>query len=942
MVTTDRHLLERVEELAELRRVIGSARRGRGQAVVIDGPAGIGKTELLLSAHRYAKRAQMAILHARSDELERDFPFGIVRQLFDPVITAEHPQETELLGGDGALIAPVSDDEGEPRERLDSNRAYARLRDLYRLSEDLSRSAPLLISVDDAQRSDTPSLRWIAYLGHRIEHVPVALVVAADVHEPGGQHALLEHLRAEPDVSVLRPRRLSEQAVTVIVRAKFEARTEPGFSHACYLMTGGNPFLLRELLSESRVATLDEAARLSTCGLPGIVCSVVQRLARVPRPASELAQALAVLGDGASLPEAAALAGLEPDVADAAADTLAMMSLIEDDRPLRFVHPVIRAAIHANLPAGRRFRRHAAAARVVAGSGAGPEKIAMQLLAADPRGDFWASETLRSAAHSALARGAPEAAASYLRRALDEGPPEGLQSQLLFELGSVGAQVAARPALDQLKRAYAEAPNRDERAQRAVQLGQALAMADATREAADVILDGLAQVDRASRALRVLLETHLIGIARITRGLQGVVRERLPRVKRIAAPGSDAERAVLSELAFDAALTGTAAAEVRGIARHAFSTDPVLPPETNPLAFTQAIHALCLAGDYDFAWSKLESAASDAAGRGSTVELAPICLLQARLANAYGDVDDAERLATAALDRAVSHGWWLLVPLGVAALVEAQLARGDFAAAEALTRDHAPEARPNAAFVHNLLASRGRLRLLQGDAAGALADLRAAGASLEALDAPNPAVSPWRSLTAQAYAALGRMSEAKEVADEELELARRFGAAPALGVALRGRAVLETGTGRRTMLNESAAVLERSPARLEYAGTLTELGTAERRAGKRTAAREPLRRAVDIANACGAHAMAKRALVELVATGARPRRPALSGPESLTPSEHRVAELAVGGASNREIAAALVISTKTVETHLAHVYRKLEVRSRADLAGALEHERRRS
>jgi DNA-binding CsgD family transcriptional regulator len=914
MLSTEPQLLERVEELAEILRAIGSARGGRGQAVVVDGPPGIGKTELLLSAQRHAERSQMAVLHARGDELERDFPFGIVRQLFDPVVAVEHLQRTELLVGD-----------------------YARLRALYRLSENLARSAPLLISVDDAQRSDGLSLRWIVYLAHRIEHIPVVLVVAADIHEPGGQRALLEHLLGEPGVSVLRPRRLSEHAVTVSARAKFGARAEPEFCHACYEMTRGNPFLLRELLREAHAATVDEAARLATYGLPGVVRSVAQRLARVPRPASELAQALAILGDGASVSEAASLAGLEPDVADAAADTLATMCLIEDDRPLRFVHPVIRAAIHADLPAGRRFRRHAAAARVVARKGARPEKIATQLLAADVRGDAWVSGTLQEAARSALARGAPEAAATYLRRALDEGPPKALQSQLLFELGAAGAHVAAHPALEQLQRAYLEA-RPGERAQRALPLGQALAMADATREAADVISDGLAHVDRASPALRLQLETQLIAITRITRGLQGVAREHLERLRRVAPPGSDDERAGLGELALDAALTGTSAAKVRRLARQALSARPPALLETSSLAFAAAIRSLRLAGDYEFAWSKLETAASDATRRGSSAELALIGPLQARLALAYRDVGDAERAAKGAVDLAVSHGWRLLIPLGVATLVEAHLARGDLAAAEALVRDHPPEAVPDAALVHDLFASRGRVRLQQGDATGALADLLAAGASLAAMDAPNPAVCPWRSLAAHAYAALGRTSEAKELADEELALARQFGADPALGVALRERAALETGTRGRALLHESVAVLERSPARLEYARTLTELGAAERRASKRRAAREPLRRALDIAHARGADALATRAREELIATGARPRRPAFSGPDSLTPSERRVALLAANGASNREIAGELVITTKTVETHLSHVYRKLGVDSRADLGEALENQ----
>src|SRR4051794_2167178 len=259
MLSTERQLLERVEELAELLRAIGSARGGRGQAVVVDGPAGIGKTELLLSAHRHAERSKMAVLHAQGDELERDFPFGIVRQLFDPVVAADDLEATELLAPGGAPPEPVLDDDLGPRDKLDLDRNYACLRGLYRLTENLARSTPLLISVDDAQRSDGLSLRWLVYLAHRIEHIPAALVVAAEINEPGGQSALLEHLLGEPGVSALRPRRLSEHAVTVSVRAKFGARAEPEFCHACYEMTRGNPFLLRELLREAHAATVDEA-----------------------------------------------------------------------------------------------------------------------------------------------------------------------------------------------------------------------------------------------------------------------------------------------------------------------------------------------------------------------------------------------------------------------------------------------------------------------------------------------------------------------------------------------------------------------------------------------------------------------------------------------------------------------------------------------------------
>jgi DNA-binding CsgD family transcriptional regulator len=130
-------------------------------------------------------------------------------------------------------------------------------------------------------------------------------------------------------------------------------------------------------------------------------------------------------------------------------------------------------------------------------------------------------------------------------------------------------------------------------------------------------------------------------------------------------------------------------------------------------------------------------------------------------------------------------------------------------------------------------------------------------------------------------------------------------------------------------------VLKDSPAKLEHAKARTELGAALRRSNRRADAREQLRRAVELATMCGAAPLAARAETELLATGARPRRIALSGVESLTPSERRVAQMAAEGQTNREVAQALFVSPKTVEVHLSSVYRKLEIHSRSQLPGAL-------
>ena len=164
----------------------------------------------------------------------------------------------------------------------------------------------------------------------------------------------------------------------------------------------------------------------------------------------------------------------------------------------------------------------------------------------------------------------------------------------------------------------------------------------------------------------------------------------------------------------------------------------------------------------------------------------------------------------------------------------------------------------------------------------------------------------------------------------------------ALAVAVRAPSIHNTqpwawrlGRDGLALLHEAVEVLADSPAKLEHAKARTELGVALRRANRNAQAREHLRRAVELATICGASPVAARAEAELLATGARPRRIALSGVESLTPSERRVAEMAAEGPTNREIAQALFVTPKTVEVHLSHVYRKLGISSRSQLAGAL-------
>jgi DNA-binding CsgD family transcriptional regulator len=256
-------------------------------------------------------------------------------------------------------------------------------------------------------------------------------------------------------------------------------------------------------------------------------------------------------------------------------------------------------------------------------------------------------------------------------------------------------------------------------------------------------------------------------------------------------------------------------------------------------------------------------------------------------------------------------------------------------AASALEHVPIPDSSPDSAILLYLPDCRARLRLRRGDVSGGLEEMLAAGRSFEAVGGRNPAFMPWRSEAALALLQLGDRDEARRLAQEELDLARTWGAPRALGAALRTAGLVEGGEAGLELIGQAIEVLQDSPAKLEHAKARTELGAALRRANRRSEAREHLRRALELATICGAVPVSRRAETELLATGARPRRVFLSGLESLTPSERRVAEMAAAGMTNREIAQALFVAPKTVEVHLSSVYRKLGIGSRAQLGTTL-------
>lgn len=938
MPREDVPLLERDAELAVIAERLAAAREGAGCLLMVEGPAGIGKTRLVRAACNGARACGMTVLTARAGELERGLPYGVVRGLFEKlVVRAPAAEQNALLADAAGLAAPVLGVAvGEGRDLIPDSATFAGLHGLYWLTANLAERTPLLLAVDDAHWADEASLRFLVYVLRRIEALPILLVVAARHAEPAAEGALLEPLRNDPLTRLLHPAPLSEAAASLIVRAAFSPRADAELCRACRDATGGNPLLLRMLSHTLRAEGADPTAqgeeRVAELAPQVVAVSVLPRLRRLPAEAQAFARAVAVLGDRVELRHAAALAELETGPATQASDALTAAGILARGRPVEFVHPTVRRAVHESLPTGQRHRAHRQAAVILDREGVPADRIAAHLVVAERMGDDWVVAILRAAARDALARGAVDEAVHYLRRALEEPPHPAVRAEVLFELGSVEARVRIDESYNHLRQAIELAVDVRARAEIALELARVMGIARDTNGALAVLDRAVTEVGDTDAALRVRLEAEFVTVARRYPATREQASRRLRLLSGHAQPSSLAGCVLLANLAADALEVEGSAQEATRLANAALREDHLLDAEevdvallaTSVLMSTDQLHA---------AWRTWNAAVERARRLGSITGFAAAATVRACLAYRCGQLMEAEADARLADDVHREYRLDLLRRYSLAFLVGALVERGELqAAADLLGQSTAP------VNLSLLLDSRGRLRCAQGRFAEAVEDFLACGKRLTARGTRHPGMIPWQSNAALALQRLDQPLDARRFVDAELEQARRLGVARALGIALRAAGLVHGGAVGLAMLEEAASVLARSSARLEQARALTDFGAALRRANRRADAREPLRRALDLAVQCHAAPLADLARQELVAAGARPRR-AISGVDALTPSELRVARMAAEGMGNRAIAQALFVTVKTIEVHLGSAYRKLGISSRTALEGALAGDR---
>jgi DNA-binding NarL/FixJ family response regulator len=929
-------LIERDREVAALSNAMADAAEGHGSFVVIDGPAGLGKSRLLDAVRSEALADGVAVLSARGVELERQIPFGVSAELFVSEVAGAPPDvRAGLLAGHAGLAAAVLDP-----SQSGPDDAQALVRGLYWLTVNLAIAAapkPVLMVVDDAHWADRPSLGFLAHLAVRVPDLPIVVAVATRTGEPGDVSDLLDWLLAQPDHQVLRLEGLSEVGIGQMVKAGLPA-ADPRFVHACAQVSGGNPFLARELVrsvhADGIPPTASSVAAIERLVPASVVHSVLVRLARLGEPGRLLAGAVAVLGDGASMRHAATLSGLETADAERAADALAGAHMFASEIPLRFAHPLIATAVSADLPAFARAGAHRRAADLLAADGASAEVIAAHLLLSAPDGEAFTVATLRRAAARTLARGDARAATHLLKRALAEPPPADERGDVLLELSDAEMQTGDPEAETHIEAALALAAEPAERLRPLVALVRLRFLLGDHENSAHAVQQALALLEDDDPIALDLVSDELNATL-----FQAPLRARAEmRVGPLLAGARAGELpdhpGLLAHLALRLALAGGPPSQVRDLAERATAANALVDPSTHGMLMGIVVQALVCVDELSLAEQIADAALELARRSGSVLSYATASFHRALPCYHRGALDDA----LADLDQALTAGndGWPTADGWIGALqAHIHLARGDLVAARAalsLADGVAPTSLDHAI----VRSARAELALAEHKHAEALEHAQGVGRQLiEEFGIDHPGLVPWRSTAAEAAFGLGQRDLATRLADEGLTLARRIAVPRAIGRALRTTARVADRDRTLELLREAVGELQQSPSVLERAYATVELGAALRRAGQRTAAQKPLRDGLQMADAIGAAVIADAARKELNATGARPRRAAWTGPDALTPTERRVAQLAAEGLTNPQIAQALFVTSKTIQTHLAHTYRKLAIESRHQLEAAL-------
>jgi len=895
-------------------------------AVIIEGEPGLGKTALLNAACHLAMEAGHEVLRARGGVLESEAPFGVVRQLLQPVQAKLSPNERKLW-------LQLSS------EPVIGNRRpipFEAIHDLYLSLSHLASSQPLVVAIDDLHWSDIESLWWVQHLVRRLEPGRLSFIGSSSCRVAGTALGAVDNIIAEPSTRVISLRPLTATSVAELIRHHLGIEPEASFVATCYRITGGNPFLLHSLLTallQQGIHTEVSEEALSALSPPPVARAILRRLGGLPTEAQALLQAAAILGDGSDHRTVAELAGVDPSTGNDIANSLAEAHLLRKGRLLSFVHPLERSTVYGEIDPVRRALAHAEAARLLDDHDAPLDHVARHLLLSEPSDDEWSAQLLERAAHLYAERGQFELAENCLSRSLGESSEFSARPRRLLALSSIQAAIGRPGALALLREA--------------ADLGaDPVALADATYRCLKGFAQELYPAETVATLrylgahlgddnddLRIWIEIVLAtwGPPSNTGGVETTVVESALAKRQLERNRHD--RMAVAHLSHVYSLDPQElnADYVANLAEQAIYPSDFQPEDgTSVVVASRALFTLARAGRFEIV-DHLGQVLQDAAlSHDHATSVAEFSTALAYSHFLQGNLDEAAVECRRALAAAEGISW-ASRPTSIGVLAASLMEEGRTMEASTVIKDVLPNSAAMTYVELLPLEQRARLKALDGRTSEALDDVLLVKECAEALGVSNPAVTSWRSAASSLLGQLGRLTEARDLARENLELSRAFGAPRSLGDALRTAAEVGEPGDRIALLQEAVDILKSSGASLECAKATIDLGAALTREGRQDEALRSLRRGADLAFHCQAQPLVDRASRELRAAGARPRRLALMGSDALTPAERRVAKLAAEGLINAQIAETLFVSEKTVEGHLTRVYHKLGKQSRADL-----------
>ena len=898
----------REQELAQLSTFLEQERLG-AEALLLEGEPGIGKSTLWRAAVDSARSGGYRVLEARPAEPERGLSFSALADLLEGVPFQDLPPPLEEALRASLLTGPASGGD-----------AHAVARGVLRLLARLAAERPLLVAVDDAQWMDPPSSRALAFAMRRLEASPVAVVAAVRGPHLGPAPAALA------DVPLLRlsvgP--MSLAAVQRLLRLRLEVAIPRPVLLRLYAVSGGNPFYALELAR----ALPAEVVPGQPLPVPASIGELPRRrIARLPRRTRNALLAAAAL----SSPTVAVLRTVVPGVSRSELEEAERRGIVEiKGERVRFSHPLFASAQYDASPPAARRQLHRRLADVVEDG----EERALHLALGCEAPDADVAAALDDAARAAQARGAPDSAASLLEHAVRLTPGSAAHARRRRMLGAADAWRAAaafqraRELLEQLE----------------AELGRGHERAEVLHRLAIVSLDDYGKaINRCEQALRESEHDLALAVS-IERQLRELWSNNGDQQRSL----EHAERALaLADALGDpheqaAALAALSQAQFFGagmIRLDLFERALELERRLRLVGYyapsTQHACALMWADMLDGARPLLEEQMRSCAARGLEEDRLGIVFHLADLELRAGRLDRAELLTEElsegarqlADDQANSYAAFL------EALVALRRGRHDQVRAPALRAEAIAAALGDPFIVAGAAIALGAAELADGDAESAYERLEPHPRKFAEMGFGN--LGAWFTevwaLPAEALVALGRLDEADEAAADLEARARELDRPVAIARALHVRALARAASGELDealrLVDEALEQHARRPLPFERARTLLLAGSLDRRARRKAKARERLAAARRLFEEAGAEPWAERARLEAARIGGRP-----TPPDELTAAEQEVVRMVVAGATNKEVAQALFMSVKTVEAHLGHVYRKLGVHSRRELA----------